>query len=90
MIVETWMGIIAWATGWIPDAAAELPPPPEILGSAPEYVSYIMGYASTLGAWFPFDLLQPAVAAGVAIWLFGLIIRIVRIVLSFLTLGGGA
>jgi hypothetical protein len=64
------------APGWLDDGAAKL--------------ADLTGYASGLGAWIPFGLAGTVLAAVLACMLAGFVIRLVRIVASFFTAGGGA
>lgn len=63
---------------------------PDWVTSANGAMSTIFGYAGLMGAWFPVTLVRNVVLAVLGVWLIGFTIKIVRIVLSFLTVGGGS
>lgn len=63
---------------------------PDWLASASEGASTIAGYGAGLGVWIPAPLIMGVVLTLLATWLIGFGIKAVRIVASFLTLGGGS
>jgi hypothetical protein len=71
--------------GWLPTD-----PPPSWVSDANGLLSQIWGWGAGLGAWVPWQLIGVVVAAVLACALIGFLIKIVRIVASFLTLGGGS
>lgn len=50
----------------------------------------VFGYAASMGVWVPTTLLVTVLAALLAAWLMGFAIKVLRIVASFLTVGGGS
>jgi len=52
--------------------------------------STVFGAAGSMGVWFPSTLVVTVLLAVVATWLVGFGIKLVRIVASFLTAGGGS
>ena len=53
-------------------------------------IGTVFAQAASMGVWFPMGLLGTVTAAVFAAWLVGFGIKLVRIVASFLTLGGGS
>jgi len=64
------------APGWVNDGAG--------------YLAQIWGYADGLGGWIPWSLAGTLLSAVFACMLLSVGIKVVRIVASFLTLGGGS
>jgi hypothetical protein len=63
---------------------------PDWLSSADGPIATVLGYAGSMGAWFPSTLVLTVVTAVLATWAIGFVIKLVRIVASFFTLGGGS
>lgn len=80
------VGFVTWAAGQM---AALMPPVPAWLLDLVHHIGVMVGYIAQAGAWFPVELLAPALLVIVASTVAGLAIKVVRIVASFLTLGGG-
>lgn len=76
----TWLGA---------QLAALVPAVPSWLTSLPGMISTVVGYISIAGAWFPVELLAPVLLLVVGTYAAGVAIKLIRIVASFLTLGGG-
>lgn len=77
---------IAAGYGVLPDVPVNLQ---EFFTTAPDQVA---GYSFTLQQWgflLPWDVFGVSIAITVAALLLGITIRLVRIVISYLTLGGG-
>lgn len=53
-------------------------------------VSDVLGYAAGLGAWIPLSLSVTVITALLACIVLGFVIKVVRIVASFFTAGGGS
>lgn len=63
---------------------------PGWLSASDGAVSTVFQYADSMGVWFPTGLAVTVLGALLATWGVGFAIKGVRIVLSFLTLGGGS
>ena len=50
----------------------------------------VLGYAAGFGSWVPWAAIGPAILVVLGVLLAASVIRLVRIVASFLTLGGGS
>jgi hypothetical protein len=66
-----------------------VPPVPDWLMALPGYVRVVAGWVAVMGQWFPVEWLVIVIGAVFLTWAAGLAIKLVRIVASFLTLGGG-
>jgi hypothetical protein len=89
-VITTW---IVQALGWLwSQVLASFPTVtvPGWLASAPGVTDALVDRLGGLGAWFPFSVLGAVLGSAVLIAGVALTIRVVRIVASFLTLGGGA
>lgn len=64
--------------------------PPEWLTSANGLVTTLVGYAAGMGAWLPMGLAVGVAATIVVVIGVALAIKLVRIALSYVTLGGGS
>lgn len=85
--------IVRWATArleaflnWFWD----LTTPPDWLITAIDQAATFIGSFSGLGHWIPVTLIGIAIGGVAAVWAIGMIVQVVRIILSFITLGGGA
>jgi hypothetical protein len=75
---------------WVGHQVNELVPPvPDWVGSLGGLVGQVGAAVGTLAAWFPVELVAPVLLAVIGTFAAGLAIKGVRIVASFLTLGGG-
>lgn len=50
----------------------------------------VAGWASSVGVWVPWPVIFTVVAAVMACWGIGLAVKLVRIAISYVTLGGGS
>jgi hypothetical protein len=89
MVTEALMGVLG---GLVHAVIGSLPtvPVPDWLSAGSAGVSTIAGYGSGLGVWLPVSLIITVLGALIAAWLTGFVIKVARIVASFLTLGGGS
>lgn len=65
-------------------------PPAPFVATIAGYWSTVWGYASGLGAWLPYGIIPQVFAAVALCVVLGLSIKVIRIVASFLTVGGGS
>lgn len=84
-LVGWWASFVGWA-----GALVTLPAPPAFLGQIGGFASTAGSYVGSTGAWMPWTLLGTVIGVWAACLLAGLIIKGVRIVLSFLSAGGGS
>lgn len=70
--------------------AALVPPVPGWISDSMAAVSQVTVWAGTIGTWVPWAVVGLSVGLVVLVMLAGLAIQLVRIVASFVTLGGGA
>ena len=88
-----WNWLMDWVANlveWLgAQLAAMVPPPPGWLLSLPAQIQGVTVYVAQAGHWFPVGLLAPVLVVVVACWIAGIAIKVVRIVASFATLGGG-
>lgn len=89
MITDALLAVVAWVvetvTGWMPTV-----PVPAWLGTVGDGLDTAMSGASSMGAWLPVGLGVTVLSAVLLCVVLGFGIRVVRIIASFLTLGGGA
>lgn len=89
MIVEWFLSVVVsiWEalTGALPSFD-----PPAWLTDSDGLVTDILGYTTSMGAWVPMDVGLTVFAAILLCMVIGFGIKIVRIVASFLTAGGGS
>lgn len=62
---------------------------PDWVFSGVAFVASAMAYVTSLGNWIPFDLMYVVAVAVFAAWALGISIKLLRVVASFMTLGGG-
>jgi hypothetical protein len=78
-------GIVSTIIGAFPHPAL-----PDWLGAVPAWLPTAITTANEMGAWFPLDAIRNSAALLLLLWGVALAIRIIRIGLSFITLGGGS
>lgn len=66
------------------------PDPAPALGGATSGIGQIFGWAAGLGNWVPWSAIGPALGVVVLVLAAAGVVKLVRIVASFLTLGGGS
>jgi uncharacterized membrane protein YccF (DUF307 family) len=82
-----------WIAGGLVGSVAALFPTSDASATttaAMSGVGTVMGYASGFGIWLPFGVMASCAAVVVGVLAVGLTIRLVRIVASFLSGGGGS
>lgn len=89
MIVEGFLTVLAEVIGFIGGLFPAIDAP-AFLGSITSGVNTVVGHMAPLGVWLPFGAAGTAVqfviaAAGVA-----LVVKLIRVVASFFTAGGGS
>lgn len=87
-----WEGIVS-AFVWIVNGVVSLIPtdaPPAWLNDGAGYLNTLMESAAGLGAWIPWSLAVTVLGAVLSCVVIGFTIKVVRIVASFLTVGGGS
>lgn len=84
-LVSVVVGIIGGIIGLLPDLT-----PPSWLTNQTGAVGTVMGWFTGLGAWVPLGLVMSVAGSVLACMVIGLVIKLVRIVASFLTAGGGS
>jgi len=90
MIWEWLMNRVADMIVWLSaQITAMIPPVPSWVASLPGYIQTLAGYLGTVSHWLPVEMLIVVIVALSATWGAGLAIKGIRIVASFLTLGGG-
>jgi hypothetical protein len=76
--------ILTWVLGLFPTTTL-----PDWSGAVTSAVATVNGYLVSISAWLPFDLVAPVLLVVAAVVVSALLIRVVRIVASFATFGGG-
>lgn len=84
-ILNFFLGIVGSLLSFLPTNA-----PPAWLTSIGGAVGTIYGYSAQMGVWFPVTLVRNVVLATLAAMLTGFVIKVGRIVASFITVGGGS
>lgn len=84
-ILGVLVGFWEWLIGNIP-----WPEPPEWFGTLSSGVDALNSHITGLGAWLPFPILRTVLGAILALLLVSLGLKVVRIVASFFTAGGGS
>lgn len=84
-LIELFASLVGTILSWMPTF-----PVPEWLSSADGALATVLTYAGSMGAWFPSGLAVTVALAILAAYVVGFGIKIVRIIASFVTLGGGS
>lgn len=89
MVTDALLDFVAWlvetVVGWMPDSE-----PPEWLGNIANMGAVLGDGVNSMGAWLPIALGFQIVQAAVVCLGVGLLIKVVRILASFFTAGGGS
>jgi hypothetical protein len=89
MIVEWLLGAVSWLWQHL-IANVPFPAVPDWLTSTASATSSLSSHFAGLGAWLPFPLLSTIGAAWLLVLVASLGLKVVRIVASFMTVGGGS
>lgn len=84
-VVTVFVGLVNFITGLLPSMD-----PPAWLSSGDGLMGTVWGYGAGLGAWVPWSLAGTVLASALACAASGFVIKVVRIVASFFTAGGGS
>lgn len=90
MVTLALLWVLALVVGLVVGLFPDVPPADSVLGDAGNVWSQLVGYMGGAASWFPFGHLAIALGLIFAVLMAAAGIRGVRIVASFLTLGGGA
>ncbi len=85
--------LLIWLVGTIVILVGTMFPesePGAVADQAADGVGYVMGLASGFGVWLPFGTVATCAAALLGVYLVGFGIRLIRVVASFVTGGGGS
>lgn len=88
MIPERFIDLVAGFLSFVA-GLLDFPAVPGVVLSVPGYVSTVGGWMSGTGAWVPWSVVSTMVALWASCLVGAVAIRVVRIVASFLTAGGG-
>lgn len=89
MITEWVIGVLVGAVHGLLGTLPVMTPPAWLTGAAGN-ASTVMGTVNGMGTWMPWPILLTVSAACLTTWLVGFGIKVVRIIASFVTLGGGS
>ena len=89
MVTDAVVGWAASFVAWI-GGLVSLPAVPTFLSSLGGYVGTASSYVTGTGVWMPWSLLVTVIGAWAVCLLAALVVKVVRIIASFLTLGGGS
>lgn len=63
---------------------------PGWLADAGSYIPQVMGFAASMGVWFPWTVLGVVLSAVFGVWVASFGVKVVRIIISHVTGGGGS
>lgn len=89
MITEWVLGVGGWLLTTLLGALPTVTVPAWMSGNDSAF-STVFSAAGTMGVWFPTTLVISVLTGVLALWLVGFGIKLVRIVASFFTAGGGS
>lgn len=84
-IINFFLGIVAALLSFLPSNE-----PPAWLLTIGGAIGTVYAYAGQMGVWFPVTLVRNVALAVIAAMLAGFVVKMVRIVASFVTVGGGS
>lgn len=83
-VIDVIAGFLSFLAGLF-----DLPEVPAVVANVPTYVASVGSYMTGTGAWVPWSVLTTMLGVVGASFLAALVIRVIRIVASHLTGGGG-
>lgn len=89
MVTDAVVGWFSTFLAWI-GSQVTLPTVPAFFGDLAGYVATAAGYVAGTGAWMPWSVMVTVIGVWAACLLVALGVKVVRIVASFLTAGGGS
>ena len=89
MITEWLLGVGGWLLHTLLSALPVVTVPTWISGSDSAF-STVFSAADSMGVWFPTTLVVSVLTGVLTLWVVGFGIKVVRIVASFFTAGGGS
>ena len=89
MITAAVLDILTLIIGGLLDALP-VTTPPAWISTGVSYMPQVFTFAASMGVWFPWSLLGIVLAAVVTTWVGGFVVKVVRIVISHVTGGGGS
>lgn len=89
MIIEWLMGLAANLFDWMFSGLPPYTPPDWITGLAGA-VGQVFSVAGSMGVWFPAPLVLTILLALLTVWLISFGIKVIRLVVSLFTGGGGS
>lgn len=89
MIIEALVRLLVTVVTALLSALPTVPVPAWV-GSVTSGIAGLVGYANGLGAWVPMNFVLVVAGSVLACMAIGFAIKLVRIVASFLTAGGGS
>lgn len=84
-LVGVFSAVLTALLDWLPDWDM-----PAWMTSTDGAMATVFTYAASMGAWFPMGLATTVAVAVLATYAVAFVVKVVRIVASFLTLGGGS
>jgi hypothetical protein len=91
MLVDWLLDFLHMAVGkFFSVIRSAIPAPPAWLTQGSDFIHTVMGYVGALDSWVPMSIALPITLFVVVALVAGLVIKVARIVASFLTLGGGS
>lgn len=70
--------------------ALPVTPVPAWLADAGTYLPQVMAFASSMGVWFPWQVLGVVLSAVFGVWIASFGVKVARIIISHVTGGGGS
>lgn len=87
MIFDAVVDAVAAFLGFVA-TLLDFPDVPAVVTDVPGYVATVGGWLTSTGAWVPWPIVATMVSLVSACMVAGLLVRLVRIVASFMTAGG--
>lgn len=84
-LINTLAGLVQWVIGLFPTFST-----PGFFSQAASAISSIGTQVSSVGAWLPIGLIGAVVTAWAVTFAAGVAIKVIRIIASYFTLGGGS
>ena len=90
MIAEVFISVLAGFAGWVFDFFPQAPEGNDAVSGVSLGIATVLGYAFGFGHWIPWSVVAPVIVVLMGSLLAAGGIKAIRILASFVTLGGGS
>lgn len=89
MVTAAFLDVLTLIIGAILDSLPQTEVP-DWVNSASNFIPTVFNFAGSMGVWFPWSTLAIVTAAVIVVWTGSFVFKVVRIIISHVTGGGGS